>query len=127
VDDYLEQCDSFRKEAVRRGLAVDRRWFQSEGVIEGQRFLFDLNQGPIEVSAKPEIVLQFVQLARQYATVEVTGEHQAILDLVANRLKMDEQPVLWMRPYHVWGSGLGGWMSLREWLAWSGHPYIPTP
>ncbi len=117
-----KRYDDFRQEVADTGLSTQAGQFD-----EKPRFYLDLNQGGICVQADAASLLTIVQLARKHGMCEEVGEHVAILNLVAERSRMDEKHVMWHRPYHVEASrGDLKWVCVRDWLAEQGHPYTST-
>jgi hypothetical protein len=123
MDDF-QRADRTRGEARILGLINSGHYSLSSG----ECFNFDLNQGEMSsVDQDPWKILLLVSLARSNAREEGYGEHNALLSLVARVSEINDRRVYWHRPYHV--NALPSdtkWISLAEWLAWCGCPYIAT-
>ncbi|QQG41310.1 MAG: hypothetical protein HYV90_04025 [Candidatus Woesebacteria bacterium] len=100
----------FRYEVQSKGLVLEAH--SDEGLPKNTFFL-DLNQGQLVTEADPSKIMQVVRIARKYASSDSYGEHNAILQLVANTKDIEKGGrVYWQRPYVVDPDMI----SMKDWL-----------
>src|SRR5512142_3489178 len=103
----MENSELFHREIMRKGLSLGTY------PRTGTSFFLDLNSGSIYVEANPLKVMRIVRIARKYAEGDEYGDHNAILDLVADKAKLAKGgKIYWERPYFVHNKR--GYISMRD-------------
>ncbi len=110
----LKKLIQFRIEAQRRELILPYN-------AKGPRYDFDLNGGQLLTRQELQVVWNLVRLARDYADSDGSGEHNALLQLVAKKSELGQEKVGWCRSYHVGVTkDSKEWKSLQSLLEESG-------
>jgi hypothetical protein len=114
----FDLAENFRDAAEAQGLS-----FGSRPDGQSQFFYLDLNSGQMYIKTDPESVMSVVRLAREVGAIDdMSGTHNAILNLVARRNQTADNRVNWQRPYHVGAYNAPDvWISLRDWLIDNGQ------
>ncbi len=109
--------EGFRREAEKAGLALPDKPTEPY-------YFFDLNHGPIRIPQNPVAAYALIVRAKKYARGSC-GEHNALLDLVAERKYLDNRDkkpkcIFWARL--SWKERLSE-ITLREYLELEGFKF----
>ena len=108
----------FLWQAENRGLTLP--WYDEKE----PHYIFDLNKGEIATQPNLESVWEVVKLARDAARSDSHGEHNVLLDMVAERSAVDagSDHIYFHRPYYeADDQAPENWVSLKEILENAGY------
>lgn len=105
--DNEERSADFRAEADAEGLIL-------LPIKNDKGFFFDLNAGSFIGPSEPDKVWRLIELVRKHAYRGGSGEHVALLRLIALKKDLNKEMVMWISP--IYAPNLGLWIELGQWL-----------